>query len=155
MIDFLKSPDEIEQQLNRLIEHAKLANESVERVGKAEDIERLLAEAERERADATELLENARAEREKIIALAHESQQQSLDQSREYAKRIIAEADSKKGEAMAMFRDAEELKNTAVQEARKTEQLAKQLDNLRISLEQRKNNIEKKEAVLAQLQGLE
>jgi len=151
LIEFLKSPKAVEDQLAKLQAYIDKANATVEHLGTAEEIDRLLTDAKLKSAKANEELDQADEQANKLKTEAKLQAENILMTAKQSAQLVEEEAAAKMKEATAMADDVGKARARVDNDLQDAHNLANQLMEKQRDLEAREAEIKRKEAVLSQL----
>lgn len=151
LIAFLQDPKAVKDQLKKIQEYTDKANDSVERLYKTEEIDRLLLDAETKHNEAVEKSIAAKNEAASIIEDAKNKAVSIEETTRASIGYMQREAEKLKQDADSLLFEARKEAETATQALREAHTLKQSLATLRNDLETRETEIRRKEALLSQL----
>ncbi|NIT58415.1 MAG: hypothetical protein GWN00_19965 [Aliifodinibius sp.] len=151
LIAFLSDPKQVESQLKRLLDYIELANESVENLGKVEDIERLLQDAENKHKQASQVLAEAEVDAQKVRGAANAYQQEIYLEVKSSTDDLRRKAEEERESAHVLMNEATQMRENAEKDLAEAHALAEQLAARQERLEQREAEVARKEDVLSQL----
>jgi len=140
LLEVLKDPNKIAAQTKALKDFMDKANQTIETLGKAEQIDGILTDAKAKQAKADAILESANAEAEQI-----------MEEAKADAKALMDKANSLASQAS---KDSADARDQKAQYAKLVEDAAKKAADLakkEAELAEAAQEIERKRALLAQL----
>lgn len=153
LLEIIQNKDAIKKITDDIKKHADKANSLIEKVGKAQEIDRLhsLAKAKHEEIDV--ISTKAQQDASELISEAEEKASMLTSQAKEAAQEMLSHADEANKKAISREKDSQalqsELKTLQAQlDAANQAQKKREAD-----LDKRESDIVRKESILAQLKA--
>jgi hypothetical protein len=153
LLEIIQNKDAIKKVTDDLKKHADKANALIEKVGKAQEIERLHATALEEQKQSGLVIQQATDTALKLVSDAEEKAGYLTSQAKEAAQEVLSHAEGASKQAIQREKDSKalqgDLKTLQAQlDAANQAQQKRQTD-----LDKRETDIQRKESILAQLKA--
>jgi len=151
LIEILKDPKKFTEQVDALKAYIDKANQSIELLGKAEQLDNLLEDAKVKQAKVDELLSNAQDEADKVIQDAKNSAKSILDSANAQVQNIVESTKSMNEQAKENLLKSETAKTEYSKLLTDIQTKQAELDKKEANLKSREDEVKRKMDVLAQL----